>query len=85
MADAPVRTSDGVLGMARTTAMPSPSAPVSAAVVTPAAMDSTRCTPTPASVRQVSATSLGFTAITAPSAASGSARTATPGNSISSC
>ena len=51
----------------------------SAAMVTPAAIDSTRLGPLAASARQAVATSPGFTAMTLPSAASGSSTTSTPG------
>ena len=68
-----------MLGIARTTGDPGARSASSAAMVTPAAIDSTRLGPLAASARHTVATSAGFTAITLPSAAVGSSTTSTPG------
>ena len=79
MAAAPAPMSAGVLGMARTTGVPSPSQRSSLAKGTPAAIDSTRWQPASASALQAASTSLGLTAITAPSASpDGSGTTRSP-------
>ena len=66
--------------MARTTATPGPTAASMAAVVTPAAMDSTRVAPASAPARAAAGTSPGFTATTTPSVGGHESLTATPGN-----
>ena len=58
--------------MARTTGVPSPIQRSSLASGTPAAIESTRCTPASATERHALSTSLGFTAMTAPSHCIGS-------------
>src|SRR4051812_32601361 len=71
MAAAPAPTNAGVFGMARPTGVPSPTQRSRLARGTPAAIDSTRCTPASATARHAPSTSPGFTAITAPSHAIG--------------
>src|SRR5699024_5253602 len=78
MAEAPRPISDGVLGMARITAVPSGRAASIVARRTPAAIDSTRATPASASDAHTAVTCCGFTATTAASAATGASRTVTP-------
>ena len=73
-------TSAGVFGIARTTAIPPPSAASRRPVGTPAAMDRTRPHPAAATAAQASSTSAGFTATTAPSAATGRPRPERPAN-----
>ena len=70
--------------MARTTAVPGPAASWSVAVVTPAAIERMRGMPSAPSTAHVAGTSAGFTATMAPSAATGSSTTLTPGNRASS-
>ena len=69
IADTPLPTSAGVLGIARTTAADGPAAAAIVAVVTPAAIDNSRRAPAAAASRATSGTSGGFTASTAPSQA----------------
>ncbi len=68
MAAAPAPTRAGVFGMARTTAASVPTASSITAVVTPAAIDSTRPAPARPAAAAAAGTSPGFTASRAPSA-----------------
>jgi hypothetical protein len=79
MAEAPAPISAGVLGIARTTRMPSPVVSSIASVVIPAATDSSRFAPARAAASAAATTTPGLTASSAPSASTASAVTMTPG------
>ena len=80
MAEAPSPTRAGVLGMARTTGVPAPTAASRLAVETPAAIDSTRRVPARWASARAATTSPGLVAATTSAAGAGVSRTATPGN-----